>query len=362
MDRDVPFPDPFDPELKVLVLAGSNELPERRLRQLEQQIADGRREVPLQNKAFLPVRGRLVIEYLLDSLQALGLRHIWVLGQQEQLERIPDRYDVELLAQRPGATMGTNLGAAYASIIPDDDEHVLIVFGDHPLTSPVAIADFLRGCAARLDVADFFHGVATTRSYRAFSMVSRRTSVFLREFSGRATGLNLAVPSRIHRFRVFDHMYSVRKQEQFGRFASLILRAVYLLGPKAPLAIVDAIRLHGAKECQKLKWRGGWSRRLGELGTRFFRWQVPARRMEAYVARVLELERGFRFVPLDHGGTAVDVDFFEELAALENHWDSLQEIVARQDAAGGGTEGPDAEATTAQEGEETSSSSRYAVR
>lgn len=361
MSTEPRLPQPFDRDMKVLVMAGSNQLSPRQQERHERRIASGQPEVPLQDKAFVPLRGRLVIEYVLDSLEALGLHRIWVLGRQRCLERLPASHDVQRLPQRPGATVGTNLGAAYAAIAPDPDEHVLVVFGDHPLTTPAAIADFLAGCASQLEEADFFHAVARTEAYAEFSRVSRRTSAFLREFSGRATGLNLAVPSRFHRFRVFDHMYSVRKQEQFGRFAALIARAFYLLGPKAPFAILDAIRLHLAKECQKLSRRGGALARLGRGGTGLLRRQVPAARVETYLARVLKLERGFRFVPLDHGGTAIDVDFAEELDALERHWDDLVAVAARQGRENRDREG--AEGTPAEDQPSgTSSSSRYAVR
>jgi len=54
--------------------------------------------------------------------------------------------------------------------------------------------------------------------------------------------------------------------------------------------------------------------------------------MQHYAAKVLEAERGVCFVPIPHGGLAIDVDFAEELQLLEQHWDAIAAIAARQDA------------------------------
>ena len=59
--------------------------------------------------------------------------------------------------------------------------------------------------------------------------------------------------------------------------------------------------------------------------------RVPVRRVEKYAAKLFDTERGVRVVPLAHGGTAIDVDFAEELAILEENCDELVAIARRQD-------------------------------
>ena len=62
------------------------------------------------------------------------------------------------------------------------------------------------------------------------------------------------------------------------------------------------------------------------------RW-VPLRRIEGYATKCFQADRGVRVIPLAHGGTAIDVDFVNELDILEEHWDELQDIARRQDEA-----------------------------
>jgi hypothetical protein len=155
----------------------------------------------------------------------------------------------------------------------------------------------------------------------------------MRECPGRATGLNLMVPDRIHGIPAADHVYSVRKLEQFGRFLSLLGRTLCLLGGSAPGAMFDAARLYAAKEFEKMARHPGRRGRVGRRGMRWLQRQVSVRRIERYAAKLFGTERGVRVVPLAHGGAAIDVDFAEELQIIDAHWDELQAIARRQDEA-----------------------------
>ncbi len=325
------LPAPFGSDLKVLVLAGSNPVSARRKRLREKRRARGEQEVQLENKAFLSLRGRLVVEYVLDCLQACGLRHVWVLGSEDSLRRIPDRYRFTPIPQRPGATFFVNLSAAHAEIRPGPDEPVLVMFGDHPLNTPGALTAFLTRCAEHIDSVDFFHGFALTEAYERYSAWFRRNSVNLREMSGRATGMNLAVPSRLHRLRAFDELYAVRKQERLGSFVELLRRLVGWLGWRSLLASADCLVLWLAKEAEKRARGEGGGSLLARTLLRSLRRLVPASRIEAYAARILQAERGVRLIPLAHGGSAIDVDFAEELQMLEDHWQSISAVAESEE-------------------------------
>jgi len=324
------LPRPLNQDLKVLVLAGANVVPSGDLDKVSHQVAG---ETPLEGKSFVHIRGRLVIEYVLDWLVAAGLRHIWVLAPAQCLAQIPDRYRFEPIPQRPGDSLAHNLRHAKEVVPLDPDEPALVVFGDHPLTTVQALQDFLTFCAPRLDEADLFHGLALRDAYREYAPWFHRTSVLMRECPGRATGLNLMVPHRLHGIPAADQVYSVRKLERFGRFLSLLARCMWLLGASAPHAMLDAARCFVAKDFEKLARRPG---RLGAFGERGMRWlqrQVSVKRVEKYAAKVFGAERGVRVVPLAHGGTAIDVDFVDELDILERNWDELTAVARRQDEA-----------------------------
>ena len=64
------LPPPFNPQLKVLVLAGANTVP---VGDLDEASHEAVGEIPLEAKSFLHLRGRLVIEYVLDWLHEAGL-------------------------------------------------------------------------------------------------------------------------------------------------------------------------------------------------------------------------------------------------------------------------------------------------
>jgi hypothetical protein len=324
------LPPPFNADLKVLVLAGANVVPSGDLDRASHEVPE---ETPLEAKSFVHIRGRLVIEYVLDWLTGAGLREIWVIAPQQCLDQIPQRYAIRPIAQRPGDSLAHNLSHAREVIPVAAGEPALVVFGDHPLTTVRAVHDFLAFCAPRMGQADLFHGLALRDAYLEYAPFFHRTSVLMRECPGRATGLTLLVPDRVHGIPAADHVYSVRKLERFGRFLSLLGRALYLLGGSAPGAMLDAARLYAAKEFEKMARHPG---RRGAIGARAMRWlqrQVSVQRVERYAAKLFGVERGVRLAPLAHGGTAIDVDFVDELDILESNWDELQAIARRQDEA-----------------------------
>ena len=324
------LPNPFKSDLLALVLAGANTVPGG---DLDEAAHPEGFEVPLEAKAFVRLRGRLVIEHVLDWLLEAGVERLWVLAPPECLRLIPSHYAFTPLPQQPGASLGANLRAAKEAVDLAPGEPALIVFGDHPLTTATALWDFLDFCGPRLDSADFFHGLALREAYADYAAYFHRTSLLMREASGRATGLNLIVPDQIHRIPAADQIYSVRKLERFGRFMSLLVRSIYLLGPSAPHAMLDAARCYVAKDFEKLARRPGRLGRFGERGMEWLRRRVKMERIERYATTLFQAELGVRVVPLAHGGTAIDVDFAEELAILEKNWDELTAIAKRQDEA-----------------------------
>lgn len=324
------LPPPFSAQLKVLILAGANLVPSGDLDEAS-HLVNG--DTPLEAKSFVHLRGRLVIEYVLDWLQEAGLTQLWVLAPERCLAEIPDRYEVHPIPQRPGASLAHNLQHAKEVVPLAADEPALVVFGDHPLTTATALEDFLRFCAPRLDEADIFHGLALREAYLEYSPHFDRTSVLMREAPGRATGLNLLIPDRIHGIPAADHVYSVRKLERFGRFLSLMGRTLYLLGSSAPAAMRDAALLYAAKELEKMSRHPGRRGAVGRRGMRRLQRTVGVENVERYATKLFGAERGVRIVPLAHGGAAIDVDFADELGILEDNWTELCEVSRRQDEA-----------------------------
>jgi molybdopterin-guanine dinucleotide biosynthesis protein A len=312
------LPRPFDSDLKVLVLAGG---------EAHRSVRGG----VLAGKAFLKLRGRLVIEYVLDVLRECGLGRPWVVAEEQHLALIPARHAFIPVAQPAGGGFFDNLLAGHEAVSPAAGEPLLIVFGDHPLNSRVALELFLGRCADGLDQADFFHALALEDPYREYWPWFRRTSVHMREMSGRASGLTLVVPARLHGVAKLQALYEVRKLERPGAFLHLLVHLMRWLGRDAPGSVSASLLMYLAKEFEKagrVAWPGaGIARRLeARLAA-----ALPVARMQRYAARVLGAERGVRFIPIAHGGLAIDVDYADELAVLEKQWDAIAAIAARQD-------------------------------
>ena len=319
----IELPAPFTCDLKVIIPAGGDAVRPRA----------GEAESPLSGKAFLRLKGRLVIEYVLDFLQECGLRRIWIVAPEEQLARIPPRYAFQRVPQPPGARFFDNLLAGSAAASPAAGEPLLIVFGDHPLNGPGALQQFLARCGEQLGEADFFHALPLQESYRAYAGWFRRTSIHMREMNGRASGLSLAVPSRLHGIGKLQALYAVRKLERPGSFLRLLVHLMRWLGPDAPGSVRDSLLMYLAKEMEKgARGRRPWSAACRRMESRLAA-LLPVERMQRYAARVLGAERGVRFIPIAHGGLAIDVDFVEELETLERHWDAIRQISLGEDSA-----------------------------
>jgi hypothetical protein len=270
---------------------------------------------------------------VLGQLEACGLTRVWVLGPAHHVARLLPRHQVVPVPQPPGAGFFANLAAGAAAVDSRAGEAVLVLFGDHPLGTASALRAFLAGCAPHLEQADFFHALALQAAYREYGAWFHRTSAHARDMSGRASGFSLAIPSRLRRLAALGPLYDVRKLERVRSVLGLLLRVPRWLGPDLPAGVLDTLVLYLAKEMEKRARGGGRAARLAAAFEGWLAARVPIARLERYAARVLDAERGVRIVPVAHGGIAIDVDFAEELEALELHWDALAAIAARQDAA-----------------------------
>jgi hypothetical protein len=289
-------------------------------------------ESPLADKAFVPLRGRLVIQHVLDFLSHCGCRRVHVVAPAQQLARLTLTHSITPVPSRGGSFFESLLAGSQA-VAPAADEPVLLVFGDHPVNSVPAFRWFLRCTRDQIGEADLFHAFALQASYRDYAPWFERTAVHLREMCGRASGWTVVVPSRLHGLSQLKQLYDVRKLDRLGVYARLVRHLVGRLGKDAPRCLADSCVMYTAKEMQKA---GRGSTLTARAARRLEAWladRVPIRRTERYAARILGAERGVRLVPIAHGGIAIDVDFAGEFATLDEHWDAIHAIAARQDEA-----------------------------
>lgn len=139
------------------------------------------------NKAFIPLHGKPLLGYVLNSLETSpSIARSVVVGPEAELAKLKRAgYRFTLVPEEGG--MLDNIGAGLRAV--DQERLCLIVSGDIPLLNAAAIEGFLALCAP-FD-CDFYYPILTRESCQARFPETRRTYVRLRE--GTFTGGNIAL-------------------------------------------------------------------------------------------------------------------------------------------------------------------------
>ena len=283
------LPPPFGSDLKVLVLAGSDPASPRR------RSDPGS---PLSDKAFLRLRGRLVIEYVLDLLRERGFERVWVLASARHLALIPREYRLhahhaaagrELLREpvggdeRAGSGRGrTDSGRLRRSSAADAERAARL---------SCALRRTARACGLVSCAGADGAGPGVRRVVRANVRAHARDVRTCDWLHSRAS------PSRLRGLNVLGELYEVRKLERFDSLLACCSSCRGCWDRNAPRALVDAVLVFLAKEMEKAgRGSSGVARAARSLES-WFSARVPVRRLERYAARVLGAERGMRVIP-----------------------------------------------------------------
>ena len=141
----------------------------------------------VQNKAFIPIKGRPLITYILDTLAATpAVSTVIVVGPAEELETLRQEGYNFLIANEGGSILN-NVANAIEHAEPN--RLCLVITGDIPLLSRAALEEFLNLCAPY--DGDLYYPVLSEETCLKSYPDTKRTYVVLKE--GPVTGGNIGL-------------------------------------------------------------------------------------------------------------------------------------------------------------------------
>ena len=141
----------------------------------------------VQNKAFIPIKGRPLITYILDTLAATpAVSTVIVVGPAEELETLRQEGYNFLIANEGGSILN-NVANAIEHAEPN--RLCLLITGDIPLLSRAALEEFLNLCAPY--DGDLYYPVLSEETCLKSYPDTKRTYVALKE--GPVTGGNIGL-------------------------------------------------------------------------------------------------------------------------------------------------------------------------
>ncbi len=258
------------------------------------------------NKAFLEINGRFILQIMLDELFGVEeIDRIMLVGPKQRLTGfLQDVYGSStpkpLLVFEQGNDLLENalLPLRQTQTEANSDRHVLLLPSDIPLLTRAEVRQFI----ARADMSrwDFVSGLVTEETLARFAASADRPGISMLCFrlscgSYRPNNMHMARPAAIQHVDYIRRLYGMRYQKRFVNSLKLMLvllhsplgfRGLFYMGR---LSAAIQLRRKGWQRCARLLERT-LSRTVGEWG-------------------VSQLLGGlFKTVVTDYGGTAIDVD------------------------------------------------------
>jgi len=168
----------------------------------------------VQNKAFIPVKGRPLITYILDTLAATpAVGNVIVVGPARELKALQQK-GYRFLIATEGDTILNNVASAIK--LADQGRLCLVITGDIPLLSKAALEEFLELCAPY--DGDLYYPVLSEETCLKNYPDAKRTYVVLKE--GPVTGGNIGL---------FNPAWFMRKKDSLELFISYRKKPLKLL-------------------------------------------------------------------------------------------------------------------------------------
>jgi len=298
------------------------------------------------NKAFLPLAGVPIINYVLSAVeQARCTARIFVVGDTTRLAAALAVPNTPFCGTRPlylleqENTLYENVWKAFLHTLPDYtpgtdwrlymdtpavDKAVLIMPGDIPLATPYELDAFVEGCD--LSRYDYFLGLSTAQTLCAYHPQDGRPGIHmayftLRDLRVRQNNLHLVKALRLGNRHYIQKVYDVRYQREWRN----ILRLGWELGTTQNGSWRIAgyyLCLHAARLLTTLGWQH----------LRLFRpFFVDMPVMASVLSQLLQTR--FTTVLTPYGGCALDIDNAEHYAAVCANfepWLAYQHTLAKE--------------------------------
>lgn len=302
-----------------------------------------------QNKAFLDLHGKPVVQWVLEAIsQAKHVGRIVIVGPLEKILLIREQTSIDFIPVEQRGQMITNAWAAFHALCsaresyPSDfieyqaaleagtfkhpeavnmEQPYLFISGDVPLVVPEAIDDFIEQCAP-FD-QDMYYGVCNETSLRPYypgpqQIGIRRPYVNFAEDRVRVANIQIVKPLKLGRLYLIQAAYSVRKLVKWRNIVRMLLFILRL--PYGLTAAGYVIML----QISSLLNRYG----LGEFAGPIVR-RTHQERMTWYLSKFLHTR--FVLISSPFGGLSIDIDDaddYEIMKRLLVPWREIQQNVA----------------------------------
>ena len=282
------------------------------------------------NKAFLPVAGVPVINYVLSAIeQARCTARIFVVGDTARLRaalavpNTPVRGTRPLYLLEQGNTLYENAWSAFLHTLPDYtpgtdwrmymdtpavDKAILVMPGDMPLATPAEIDAFVDGC----DLAryDYCLGLSSESALQAYYPQDGHPGIqmayfTLRDLCVRQNNLHLVKPLRLGNRHYIQKMYNFRYQREWRNIVRVIWELCMMTQHGSMRVAYYYLCLHMARLLTMLGWQH----------YRLFRPFFLEMPVAASVFSQF-LRTRFTVVLTPYGGCALDIDNAEHYAAI----------------------------------------------
>jgi len=284
-----------------------------------------------QHKAFLEIKGKCIINYVIEALQQVeSIKDIYIVGSKLKLEQTLNESGVD--SQHPKtihlveqqANLYENIFHTFLKTIPngeselvDDletsqykDKAVLIVPCDSPLLTAHELEYFISHC----DINNFDHvlGLISEKALKTFYPTERLPGIkmaylHLKENNYRINNLHLVKPLRIANRQYVQKMYQYRYQRDFKK---IILFGRNLLG-KIKLRYYRCYI--GLQLCQLFS-SIGWN-----FPVKYFKKWTAKQDMESCISSLLNTR--FKGLEVPYPGAALDIDRDSDYEAIKIRYD-----------------------------------------
>ena len=284
-----------------------------------------------QHKAFLKIKGKCIINYVIEALQQVeSIKDIYIVGSKIKLEQTLNESDVDfqypktihLVEQQ--ANLYENIFHTFLKTIPDGestlvadletsqykDKAVLIV----PCDSPLLTAHELEYFISNSDIKNFDHilGLIPEKALKKFYPTEslpgiKMAYLHLKENNYRINNLHLVKPLRIANREYVQKMYQYRYQRDFKK---IVLFGRNLLG-KIKLRYYRCYI--GLQLCQLFS-SIGWN-----FPVKYFRKWTAKQDMESCISSLLNTR--FKGLEVPYPGAALDIDRDSDYEAIKSRYD-----------------------------------------
>ena len=284
-----------------------------------------------QHKAFLEIKGKCIINYVIEALQQVdSIKDIYIVGSKNKLKQtlndaaVDFYYPKKIHLVEQKANLYENIFYTFLKTIPGGEDSsvtdleispsknkaVLIVPCDSPLLTPKEVTYFI----SQSDINNYDHilGLISEEDLENFYPKEnlpgiKMAHLHLRENNYRINNLHLVKPLRIANRKYVQEMYQYRYQRNFKK---IIMFGRSLLG-KIKLKYYRCYI--GLQLCQFFS-SIGW-----KMPVKYLKEWTTKQDMEHCISRLLDTR--FKGLVVPYPGAALDIDRDSDYEAIKSRYD-----------------------------------------